>query len=112
MKWHIRQSDKLQNPSRIVKDLEKAERCGNMAVREVCQAAIEKQEPDYEELLSWSKALLQAADSAHCRNNNELTGTYLFLYHNLWEYAKTHLSMAEYHLFCGKQMDSWQHLYE
>lgn len=112
MKWKIRHTDKPQTPSRILKDLEKAERLGNEAVREVCTAAMNKENPNYDELIAWARALLEAADSAHCKSNTDVTGTYLFLYHNLWEYAKNHLSLEEYHLFCGKQMDCWQYLYK
>jgi len=110
MKWRFKHNDKPQTPARIRKDLEEAERFGNMAVREVCTAALEKQEPDYNQLLMWAQAILDAADCAHSKGSKDLTGTYLFLYHNLWEYAKNHLSLEEYHHFCGKQMDCWQYL--
>ena len=100
------------SPKEFRRDLKKAERIGLEAVREVCTAAMKEENLDYDRLMALSKALLEGADSTNCKNNKALTGTYLFLYHNLWEYAKNHLELKDYHRFCGNQIDYWQELYQ
>ena len=107
-----RHKEVLQGPPELCRDFAEAERLGLEAVREVCTAAMNEESPDYDRLMALSKALLEGADSANCRNDKALTGTYLFLYHNLWEYTKNHLDIKEYHKFCCNQMDHWQDLYQ
>ena len=102
----------FQGPPEFRKDLAEAERIGLKAIEEVVNAAMKEENLDYDRLMALSKALLEGADSANCKNNKALTGTYLFLYHNLWEYAKNHLEPKDYHRFCGNQIDHWQELYQ
>ena len=91
--------------------VQEAEELRIKTIHELCIAAMEYGNPDYEQLLSWAKALLQDADNAYCKKNNNAAKSYLFFYHNLWEYAKHHLSIQEYRQFCGKQIDYWKQLH-
>lgn len=64
----------------------------------------------FDQFALMAEALLQAADRSHSQKNSEMTGTYLFLYHCLCEYAKEHLSKEDYHQFCEHQ-DKYCYLY-
>ena len=93
------------------KELLESERFGNIAVRTTYQNAIEKAERNFDQFVLMAEALLQAADRSHCKKSSEMTGTYLFLYHCLCDYAKEYLSKEDYHQFCEHQNKYCYYLY-
>ena len=88
------------------KELAGAEQFGNLAVRDTCNAGMEQWGKDHESLAELSYYLLHAAERANRRNNHDLTGTYLMLIMNVWEYARKNLSREDYHLFCNYGHDN------
>ena len=94
---------------RIFRDeLMETERFGTMAVRETARIIIEQcRESDH--LISMSETLLDLAERAHCKKDEDLSSAYVLLYHELENHAKDHLYPEEYHRFCEfQQMNEWK----
>ena len=92
---------KSKNLKEFRKELSEAERFGSVAVRMTVGEALEK----------WGSDLEILADLAHlCEEKafawfeDELTGTWLFLYDQIWHYARNHLNQEMYHRFCKQLM--------
>jgi len=83
------------------KELEAAERFGNMSVRVTVEIGLERWKKDYERLAWMSDLMIQQADQAELKGDEELMGTYLCLFHEVWDCAKENLSPDEYHDFCN-----------
>lgn len=83
------------------KELAAAERFGNLAVREACEAGLEQLGKDYEGLAELSYYMLYAAERANRRRDYDLTGTYLQMIMDAWDYARGKFSQEDYHIFCS-----------
>ena len=83
------------------KELAAAERFGNMSVRVTVEIGLERWQKDYETLAWMSDLMIQQADQAELNGDEELMGTYLCLFHEVWDCAKESLSPEEYHDFCN-----------
>ena len=83
------------------KELIAAERFGNLAVRETCEAGLRQLGKDHEGLVELSYYFLHAAERANRRKDRDLTGTYLLMIMDAWDYARENLSQEDYHIFCS-----------
>lgn len=79
------------------KELSEAGRFGSTAVRVTMDAALEAWGSDPERLSEL--AAMCEKEAFECRDD-ELTGTWLFLYDQVWNYARIHLKQEDYHRFC------------
>ena len=84
-----------------LKELADAERFGLMAVRTTVDTGLEKWKDDWAKLAQISDFLISQGNLADCRKDNELTGTYLLLIHQTWDFAEEHLSQVHFHDFCN-----------
>ena len=100
---------KMINFREFEKELTAAERFGNLAVRETCKSGLEQCGNDYEGLAQLSYYLLHAAERANRKKDNDLTGTYLLMIMDSWEYARDNLSQEDYHIFCSYGRDNVNH---
>lgn len=82
------------------KELEAAERFGNMSVRVTVETGMERWRKDYEKLVWMSELMLHQADRAELKGDEELQGTYFCLFHEIWDCAEENLTPEEYHDFC------------
>ena len=85
---------------RFWQELVEAERFGNIAVRVTVESAFEKWNDDWAKLALLSDSLICRATFLIARNDRELTGVYLLLIKQIWDWAEENLSGRAFHDFC------------
>ena len=81
-------------------ELVEAERFGNIAVRATVESALEKWKDDWAKLAMISDCLICRGTFLNARNDPDLTGTYLLLIKQIWDWAEENLSDRAFHDFC------------
>ena len=99
-----RQKIGMSSPKDFIFRLKQAERFGMMAVRETCGEEIKNCGSDGEKLAELSNQILQFSIDAWELDNQELSGTYDLIRHEIAACASS-LSPREYHRFCEGKKD-------
>lgn len=89
-----------RTPKEFAVKLMTMERFGSIAVREFCNQAADEWKQDCDRLIELADILMKAVETAWRKEDDELTGTYLYLYYDLQDVAKDNLNPAEYSRFC------------
>ena len=85
---------------RFWQELVEAERFGNIAVRVTVESALEKWKDEWAKLALISDCLICRGTFVNTWNDRDLTGTYLLLIKQIWDWAEENLSERAFHDFC------------
>ena len=77
-----------------------AECFGNIAVRATVESALVKWKDDWAKLALITDCLICRVTFMNIRNAPDLTGTYLLLIRQIWDWAEENLSDRAFHDFC------------
>ena len=89
------------NFERFWQELAEAERFGNVAVRVTVESALEKWKDDWAKLALISDCMICRATYINARNDPDLSGAYLLLIRQIWDWAEENLSERAFHDFCA-----------
>ena len=87
------------------KELDEAERFGLPAVRAAMEKLLNESGGDAETLAALARFCLRR--TAECGEEYDLTGTWLFLYDQIWRQARNCLDRESYHSFCEAVEDRY-----